>query len=131
MSITPAPRPRRPASHQQGSSQLHQAAGARTALTIEHRAAASSNGITLRLLAQGDGLALHVDDQSPADPPDVAPSAIDRVEAILANAPEPLPLRAVRAAVKLRAATVSDALAALVTQGRAIRSGTGYAITER
>jgi hypothetical protein len=100
------------------------------ALTIEHRAAASSNGITLRLLAQGDGLALHVDSESPADsvPP---PCAIDRIEAILADAAEPLTLRAVRAAAKLRAATASDALTALVTQGRATRSGKGYVLVQR
>src|ERR1019366_4352363 len=98
------------------------------ALAIEHRAAASSVGLALHFLARGDGLALHVDDAPPAGapPPSATPSAIDRVEAILAQADAPLSLKALRAAAKMRAATVSDALAALVTQGRARRSDTGY-----
>jgi hypothetical protein len=101
------------------------------ALTIEHRAAASSNGTTLRLLAQGDGLALHVDSELPANAVAPPPNALDRIETILADAAEPLTLRAVRTVAKLRAATVSDALAALVTQGRATRSGKGYVIVPR
>lgn len=99
-------------------------------LTIEHRAAASSAGHSLRLLAREDTLALHAEEPpnitAPASPP---PAAIDRVEAALAAASTPLSLKALRAAVKLRTATVSDALAALVTQGRAARTAEGYAIS--
>jgi hypothetical protein len=35
-------------------------------------------------------------------------------------------MKAIRATVRMRAATVSDALATLVTQGRVHRSATGY-----
>jgi predicted Rossmann fold nucleotide-binding protein DprA/Smf involved in DNA uptake len=102
------------------------------ALAIEHRAAASSVGLALHLLARGDGLALHVDDDSAAaSGPSATPSAIDRVEGILAQADAPLSLKALRAAAKMRAATVSDALAALVTQGRARRTDTGYLTVSR
>jgi hypothetical protein len=106
--------------------------GEELALTIEHRAAASSAGHSLRLLARGDSLALHAD-----EPPDTTapvplpPAAIERVEAALASSPAPLPLKAVRAVVKLRAATVSDALATLVTQGRIARTSSGYIIASR
>jgi hypothetical protein len=101
--------------------------GDKLALAIEHRAAASSNGLSLHLLARGDGLALHVEDPTPPDPHGAAPaSTVDRVEAALAVASAPLTLKALRAAVKMRAATVSDALAALVTQGRAQRTDRGY-----
>lgn len=101
-------------------------------LTIEHRAAASSDGHTLRLLARGDALALHADEPMLATAtPEAHPAVIDRVEAALASSPEPLPLKAVRAAVKLRAVTVSDALAALVTQGRAARTDAGYTLVPR
>jgi hypothetical protein len=101
--------------------------GDKLALAIEHRAAASSNGLSLHLLARGDSLALHVEDPAPTDPRDAAPaSTVDRVEAALAEASAPLTLKALRAAVKMRAATVSDALAALVTQGRAQRTDRGY-----
>jgi hypothetical protein len=102
------------------------------ALTIEHRAAASSAGHSLRLLARGDSLALHADEpRNTTAPVPLPPAAIERVEAALASSPDPLPLKAVRAIVKLRAATVSDALATLVTQGRAARTPAGYTISSR
>jgi AAA domain len=107
--------------------------GDQLALAIEHRAAASSVGLALHLLARGDGLALHVDDDSgaapSAQPP--PPNALDRVEAILTQAHAPLSLKALRAAAKMRAATVSDALAALVTQGRPQRTDAGYLVVAR
>jgi RecA-family ATPase len=106
--------------------------GDKLSLTIEHRAAASSEGLALQLLASGDGLALQLA-SSPLDPTttDPAPSALDRVEAILRDATAPLTLKALRSAAKMRAATASDALAALVTQGRARRSDKGYLIVTR
>jgi hypothetical protein len=101
--------------------------GDRLALAIEHRAAASSNGLSLHLLARGDSLALTVADPAPAGPRDVAPgSIVDRVEAASAETSAPLTLKALRAAVKMRSATVSDALATLVAQGRAQRTDRGY-----
>jgi hypothetical protein len=107
--------------------------GDQLALAIEHRAAASSVGLALHLLARGDGLALHVDDDcrsvTSAQPP--TPNALDRVEAILTEATAPLSLKALRAAAKMRAATVSDALAALVTRGRAQRTDAGYVAVAR
>lgn len=102
------------------------------ALAIEHRAAASSIGLALHLLSRGDGLALHVADVAgdPSDRPP-PPNALDRVEAILGAAATPMTLKALRAPAKMRAATVSDALAALVTQGRARRSDSGYLVVAR
>lgn len=106
--------------------------GDKLSLTIEHRAAASSEGLALQLLASGDGLALQLD-SSPLDSTAAAPapSALDRIEAILGDATVPLSLKALRSAAKMRAATASDALAALVTQGRARRSDKGYVIVTR
>jgi hypothetical protein len=106
--------------------------GDQLALAIEHRAAASSDGLALRLLAQGDALALHADvvTDATAGPPPSLP-VIDRVEAALASSAAPLSLKALRASVKMRAATVSDAAAALVTQGRAVHTDAGYALTPR
>lgn len=101
-------------------------------LTIEHRAAASSKGLSLRLEADGDALALRAgDSERPASATSLPATAVDRVEASLAAASGPLSQRALRAAVKMRAATVSDALASLLTQGRIQRSDAGYAITPR
>jgi DNA-binding IclR family transcriptional regulator len=50
---------------------------------------------------------------------------------MLAESTVPLSLKVLRAAAKMRAATVSDALAALVTQGRARRSDKGYVLIAR
>lgn len=97
------------------------------ALTIEHRAAPSAAGLTLQLLGSGDALALHVDEPTAPQSGELpSPTAIDRVESVLASANKPLTLKAIRAQAKMRAITVSDALATLVTQGRVQRSDTGY-----
>ena len=122
-----------------GSSELHawgdsnlylrrSGEGDAIALTIEHRAAPSSEGLMLHLVTRDDGLALCVDEPAGPGVPDVPPTAIDRVEAALAAASAPLSLKALRSTVKMRAVTVSDALAALVTQGRAQRCDKGYAL---
>lgn len=108
--------------------------GDQLSLTIEHRAAASSQGTTLRLFAHEDSLALHADEPASLAPGHVQtppPTAIDRVEAALAGAAVPLSLKALRATVRMRAVTVSDALATLVTQGRACRSDSGYVLAPR
>lgn len=97
-------------------------------LTIEHRAAPSSEGLVLHLVTRDDGLALCVDEPVGPNASEVPPTAIDRVEAALAAASAPLSLKALRATVKMRAVTVSDALAALVTRGRAKRCDKGYAL---
>jgi hypothetical protein len=98
-------------------------------LVIEHRAAASRDGIMLHLLARGNGLALHVlDDHAPITPP--PPSVTDSIERILAEADRPLSLRAIRAKAKLRAARVSDALTALVTDGRIQKTDSGYLLSD-
>lgn len=102
--------------------------GEAIALTIEHRAAPSSEGLVLHLVTRGDGLALCVDEPAGSDAPAVPPTAIDRVEAALAAATTPLSLKTLRTTVKMRAVTVSDALTALVTQGRAQRLDKGYAL---
>jgi hypothetical protein len=103
--------------------------GDQISLVIEHRAAASRDGLTLHLLAHGNGLALHVlDDHAPVTPP--PPSITDAIERILAEANRPLSLRAIRAKAKLRAERVSDALTALVTDGRIQKTVSGYSLSE-
>jgi hypothetical protein len=95
------------------------------ALSIEHRAARSADGVDLTLHADGDALALHVRDRAIAAP-QTSPTAVDRVERVLLEATEPLNQKQIRDIVKMRAATVSDALATLVTDGRIARVGTRY-----
>lgn len=96
-------------------------------LTIEHRAAASVDGLMLDLATEGDALALRVVDS--ARPQTVTPatlSPLERVERILGEAAAPMTQREIRDLAKIRAASVSDALAALVADGRAERIDSRY-----
>ena len=124
-----------------GSSELHawgdsnlylrRNASDELSLTVEHRAAASVDGISLVLRTDGDSLALAVVDTARPDVPPVLGSALARVERVLLDATGPLSQRQIRDHVKLRAATVSDALAALVADGRVARVEGQYQMITR
>jgi len=122
-----------------GSSELHawgdsnlylKRQGERLHLTVEHRAAPSGEEMLLELDASGQGLALH-----PIDPPsdgehlDLAPSALERIEQVLASSSRALSQRELRDACRMRAHTVGQALTALIDSGRALRTGDGYRLT--
>jgi hypothetical protein len=100
-------------------------------LTIEHRAARSADGISLTLHADGDALALRVIDSATPElsPPPIP--AIERVERVLAEATSPMTQREIRDLAKIRASTVGDALAALVTDGRVSRIEGRYQLARR
>lgn len=100
-------------------------------LTIEHRAARSTDGLALTLHAEGDALALRVLDHAACAPTPTPATALERVERILAEAAEPMNQRAIRDAAKIRASTVGDALAALVTDGRVARNEGRYHLLPR
>jgi hypothetical protein len=117
--------------HAWGDSNLYvRRIGDQIALSVEHRAAASHAGITIELCQSGDALALDVVARdAAADPPSLdasAPSPHDRVARALAEAVEPLTVAALRAACRIRTATLCGILADLVRQGRAHRTATGY-----
>ena len=101
-------------------------------LTVEHRAAASSSGLRLALSAEGDALALRViDTAAPASSESQTASPQQRVESILRQASAPMTQREVRDQAKMRAATIGDVLAALVTDGRVTRSDGRYKVVAR
>ena len=100
-------------------------------LTIEHRAARSADGIGLALHAEGDALALRVIDRAAPEPTPPPMPAIERVERILAEATSPMSQRDIRDLAKIRASTIGDALAALVTDGRVARTDGRYQLTRR
>jgi AAA domain len=124
-----------------GSSELHawgdsnlylrRNADEQLSLTIEHRAAPSSDGLCLILHVEGEALALRVLDHAApqSSPPPMPP--IERVERILADATAPLSQREIRDLAKIRASSVSDALATLVTDGRVARSDGRYQLLPR
>lgn len=101
-------------------------------LTVEHRAAASVDGLMLALATEGDALALRVVDSAtpqPATPATLSP--LERVERILGEATAPLAQREIRDLAKIRAASVSDALTALVADGRVERVDSRYRLLRR
>jgi len=101
-------------------------------LTVEHRAAASSSGLRVLLVADGDALALRVTDTAAAPQP-IEPklSTSDRVLAILADATAPMTQREIRDLAKVRAATIGDALASLITEARISRHAGRYQLVPR
>lgn len=101
-------------------------------LTIEHRAAASVDGLSISLHADGDALSLRVVDAAvPAAAGPASASPLERVERILADATTPMTQREIRDLAKIRAASVGDALTALVTDGRIVRTDGRYELARR
>ncbi len=94
-------------------------------LTTEHRAAPGQHGLGLELRESGDALALHIADPPPPDTA-IASSVHDRIEYALSDAATPLSRKQLRAACKVRMATLADALAHLVAAGRIGKSDRGY-----
>jgi AAA domain len=122
-----------------GSSELHawgdsnlylRRIGQSLALSIEHRAAPSSDRLQLALIARPPALALSIVEKQAVEPRQQAQaSAQKRIEQILTEANTPLTQRQLRDAARMRASHVSDALANLVAAGRVIRSADGYSIS--
>jgi len=100
----------------------------RLLLSIEHRAAPSQTGLPLAWCAVDDALALHLVDATRAAPPP-APSPLEKLEQVLAQADRPLTLAELRHACRLRTARVCHALAALTAQGRVQKTAAGYQLT--
>jgi hypothetical protein len=100
----------------------------RLLLSIEHRAAPLQSGLPLAWSAVDDALALHIVDATPAAPPP-APSPVEKLEHVLAQADRPLTLAELRQACRLRTARVCQALAALTAQGRVHKTAAGYQLT--
>ena len=94
-------------------------------LTVEHRAAPSVPEIALELDQRGDALALHVVERCAESEPQ--PSSVDeRITKALAAADGPVPLAALRAACRVRNATLRERLSALTAAGHLVRASDGY-----
>jgi len=98
-------------------------------LSIEHRAAPSRNGLALRLHGAVDVLALELLDAPPPAPTPAALSTIEKVERVLAEAAEPLPLGVLRRSCRMRAETLGAALVQLAREGRVRKTSAGYQLT--
>ncbi len=97
-------------------------------LTVEHRAAPSVPAVALALAQRGDALALHVVERR-AEPEPQPTSVDERITRALADAGRPLPLAEIRAACRVRNATLCERLAALTAAGRLVRADDGYQLT--
>jgi RecA-family ATPase len=101
-------------------------------LTVEHRAASAMPTVTLELAERANALALEVLDrhQQPAQDPE--PRSIDqRIATALAGASQPQPFADLRAACRVRTATLYERLAAMTATGHIIKSPEGYRLSPR
>ena len=125
----------RPGQALRGSSELHgwgdsnlymRRRGAQLTLSTEHRAAASQNHIPLQLTQSGSALALCVASDSAMAEPDSEPSALQRVQQILAGLDQPVTVQQLRKLCGLRTTTVCSCLAQLTATGMVSRDRQGY-----
>ena len=117
--------------HAWGDSNLYlRRNGEDLSLTVEHRAAPSLPAVALELAQRGEALALEVVERRPAAEP--APPSIDeRITRVLTDAGRPVPLSELRAACRVRTATLCDRLAVLTNQGTLAKTGDGFQLTAR
>jgi hypothetical protein len=127
-----------------GSSELHawgdsnlylRRRGEHLSLTIEHRAQPSQAGIPLELRHSGNAAAVVVTDVAPpADAPSSFRSAErsdrDRVLAALNTLETPMRLRQLRAACRMRAASLTAVLRELVAAGVIARAPNGWTLSK-
>ncbi|HEY5168802.1 MAG TPA: AAA family ATPase [Thermoleophilia bacterium] len=115
--------------HAWGDSNLYLRRGNddRIVLTVEHRAAPAIPSVTLALTQRADALALEL--AQPYDQPEpdaTSPSVDERITAALADADRPRPFSELRAACRIRNATLYERLAAMTAAGVIAKSGDGY-----
>lgn len=94
-------------------------------LTIEHRAAAAGAARPLKLVVEGDSVALELVEPAAAEAP-VTQAPEQRVKSILAEARSPVSLRQLRQACQIRMKTLCSTLACLTSQGAIVKSAEGY-----
>ena len=125
----------RPGQALRGSSELHgwgdsnlymRRRGAQLTLSTEHRAAASQDHIPLQLTQNGSGLALSVASDSSIPEPGAEPSALQRVQQILAGLEQPVTVQQLRKLCSLRTTTVCSCLAQLAQTGVVTHDSRGY-----
>lgn len=116
--------------HAWGDSNLYlRRTGEQLTLAVEHRAAASSTGISLHLRAEGAALALEVSRVPSAPPTPAALPVGERVVGALADAAVPLSIAALRQLCRIRTATLCEVLATLTAQGRVRKTDSGFVHT--
>ena len=96
-------------------------------LTAEHRAAAAIPNLTLTLAQHADALTLEPVQAHEQPMPEAIPSSVDqRIIAALTNADRPRPFSELRAACRVRTATLYARLAAMADAGCIVKAEHGY-----
>lgn len=104
----------------------------RIVLTVEHRAAAATPGVTLELTQNDDALALHPIQADPHPERCVEPISLDqRVTAALAVGGKPRSFSELRASCRVRTTTLYERLAAMTAAGLIVKSNDGYCLAVR
>ena len=125
----------RPGQALRGSSELHgwgdsnlymRRRGTQLTLSTEHRAAASQDHIPLQLTQAGSALALCVASDCSIAEPGAEPSALQRVQQILAGSDQPVTVQQLRKLCAMRTTTVCSCLAQLADNGVVTRDSRGY-----
>jgi len=114
--------------HAWGDSNLYLRRGTddRITLSVEHRAAPAIPALSLELVQRGDALALEIVQHAGENARPVPVSVDDRIAAGLAGTGQPQPFTDLRAACRIRAATLYERLAAMTSAGRIVKSADGY-----
>ena len=104
----------------------------RIVLTVEHRAAAATPGVTLELAQRDDALALQPAQAEPQPGYRVEPISVDqRITAALADGGKPRPFADLRASCRVRTTTLYQRLAAMTAAGLVVKSADGYRLAVR
>jgi len=103
--------------------------GDELSLAVEHRAAPPLPAVVLELAQRGDALALEVVERSRTTAP-AATSVDERITRALTGANRPVSLSDLRAACRVRTATLCERLAALTAAGRLAKGDAGYHLAD-
>jgi RecA-family ATPase len=115
--------------HAWGDSNLYlrRDADDRLTLSVEHRAASGISAQSVELIQRGPALALEIVERHIQPPSAAEPKSVDdRILAALAEAGTPQPFADLRAACRVRTATLYERLAAMANAGRIVKSTEGY-----
>ena len=101
-------------------------------LSVEHRAAAATPGVTLELIQRDNALALEPVQPDHQTEHRIEPNSVDqRITAALADGDQPRPFATLRASCRVRTTTLYERLAAMTAAGLVIKSADGYSLAGR
>lgn len=104
----------------------------RIVLTVEHRAAAAMQGITLELAQRDNALALEPVQLDRNPERNIEPTSVDdRITAALTECVHPRPFSELRASCRVRTTTLYERLAAMTAAGIVVKSPDGYCLAAR